>query len=351
MIRGWYSTEHKLNTSKQPERLRKIVESFPNVTVTVLGDLVADEFVFGEISRVSREAPVLILKHRERSVVPGGGANAVYNLADLGVNVLPVGVVGVDEPGRLLVQRFRQKHIPVTGVLKVKGYTTVTKTRILAGMTHTARQQVVRVDREPEAQPDQRTVRELVLAAREFVRASDALLISDYGYGAATPQVYEMLGKVDGMPVTLDSRYRMLEYRNVSAATPNEPEVEEALGVKIGHDREKLVWAANELLKRMKLESIVITRGRDGMMALARRRKPVDIPIHGSDQVADVTGAGDTVIATFTAALAAGASTDEAATLANYAGGIVVMKRGTATVSQRELLNAIGQEQAGKQQK
>src|SRR6202042_2242549 len=127
---------------KDVERLRRIIEAFPKVTITVLGDLVADEFVFGEISRVSREAPVLILKHRERTVVPGGAANAVNNLADLGVNVLPVGVVGDDEPGRMLLKYFRHKHIAVSGVLKEKSYTTVTKTRILAGMTHTARQQV-----------------------------------------------------------------------------------------------------------------------------------------------------------------------------------------------------------------
>ena len=136
--------------SKQTERLRRIVESFPKITVTVTGDMVADEFIFGEISRVSREAPVLILRHRERTVVPGGGANAVNNLADLGVNVLPVGLVGDDEPGRLLLRGFRHKRIPVSGVLKDKSYSTITKTRILAGMTHTWRQQVVRVDREPE---------------------------------------------------------------------------------------------------------------------------------------------------------------------------------------------------------
>src|SRR5277367_5446420 len=156
--------------SKETERLKKIVESFPRVTVTVVGDLVADEFIFGEISRVSREAPVLILKHRERTVVPGGGANAINNLADLGVNVLPVGVVGDDEAGRLLLKAFRHKHIPVSGVLKDKSYTTVTKTRILAGMTHTSRQQVVRVDREPQEAPNAHLTRELYLAAREYAR-------------------------------------------------------------------------------------------------------------------------------------------------------------------------------------
>src|SRR5690242_18766333 len=136
------------------DRLTKIVEAFPKLTSTVLGDLVADEFVFGEISRVSREAPVLILKHRDRTVVPGGGANAVYNLADLGVNVLPVGIVGTDETGKLLLKRFRQKRIPTSALIREKGFATVTKTRILAGMTHSARQQVVRVDREPESEPN-----------------------------------------------------------------------------------------------------------------------------------------------------------------------------------------------------
>jgi rfaE bifunctional protein kinase chain/domain len=329
---------------RETERLRKIVESFAKITVTVVGDLVADEFVFGEISRVSREAPVLILKHRERTVVPGGGANAINNLADLEVNVLPVGVVGDDEVGRLLLKAFRHKRIPLSGVLKDKSYTTVTKTRILAGMAHTARQQVVRVDREPETAPNHHLRRELVLAAREYARASDALLISDYGYGAASPAILNAIrerGRLDGIPVILDSRYRMLEYSGAIAATPNEPEVEAALGLRIGNDWSRLCSAGEQVMSRMKLRSLVITRGRDGMAAFAGKHKPVDIPIFGSDQVADVTGAGDTVIATFAAAFAAGASTEEAAHLANYAGGIVVMKRGTATVSRQELLDAL----------
>ena len=329
---------------KEADRLRKIVETFPNITVTVLGDLVADEFVFGEISRVSREAPVLILKHRERTVVPGGAANAANNLADLGVNVLPVGIVGEDEPGRMLLKHFRHKRIPVSGVLKDKSYTTVTKTRILAGMAHTSRQQVVRVDREPLQAPTTHLTRELYLAARNYAHASDALLVSDYGYGAATPAIVTALrekGKLGTTPVVLDSRYRLLQYSGATAATPNEPEVEEALGIRIGQDWNKVVSAGEQVMARMKLQSLLITRGRDGMVAFDHEHKPVDIPIVGSDQVADVTGAGDTVIAAFTAALAAGATTEEAAQLANYAGGIVVMKRGTATVSREELLHAI----------
>src|SRR5450631_1305587 len=331
---------------KEADRLKKIVEAFPNLTVTVLGDLVADEFVFGEISRVSREAPVLILKHRERTVVPGGAANAANNLADLGVNVLPVGIVGDDEPGRMLLKYFRHKRIAVSGVLKDKTYTTVTKTRILAGMTHTSRQQVVRVDREPQEAPNAHLTRELYLAARNYAHASDALLVSDYGYGAATPAIVATLqqkGKLGSVPIVVDSRYRLMQYSGVTAATPNEPEVEEALGIQIGQDWSRLRQAGEQIVERMKLQSLIITRGRDGMVAFSGRHKPVDIPIFGSDQVVDVTGAGDTVIATFTAALAAGADTASAARLANFAGGIVVMKRGTATVSNQELLAAIDQ--------
>jgi D-glycero-beta-D-manno-heptose-7-phosphate kinase len=331
---------------KETDRLRKIVEAFPQATVTVLGDLVADEFVYGEISRVSREAPVLILKHKERITLPGGGANAIYNLAELGVNVLPVGVVGEDEAGKLLLQQFKKKRIPVTGILRDKNYATVTKTRVLAGMPHTWRQQVVRIDREPSGEMSRHLTRELILAAREYAKASDALLVSDYGYGTATPLILDAVRQKtrrNDMPITLDSRYRLLEFSGITAATPNEAEVEQALQTLVGQDWGKLVNAGEEVLRRLKLESLVITRGRDGMVAFTRRHGPVDIPSYGSDEVTDVTGAGDTVIATFTAALATGASTEEAAQLANYAGGIVVMKRGTATVSRNELLHALDQ--------
>jgi rfaE bifunctional protein kinase chain/domain len=334
--------------NKQPrdaERWKKIVRSFHELSVTVLADLVADEFVFGEIARVSREAPVLILKHRERTVVPGGGGNAIMNLASLGVNVLPVGVVGDDEAGCLLIEHFKQNKISTSGIQRLKGHTTTTKTRILAGMSHTSRQQVVRVDREPEPLDELHPVLlNLVNAAREYAQASDALLISDYGYGAATPRLLAFIksnGCLQNKPITLDSRYRILEYEGATAATPNEPEVEEALHIKIGHNDEALFRAGERLRKELALESLVVTRGRDGMVAFEKDAEPVTIPIYGSDQVVDVTGAGDTVIATFTAALAAGADTPTAARLANLAGGIVVMKRGTATVSAKELAAAV----------
>ncbi len=329
---------------KPAEKLARIVEDFSKVTITVLGDLVADEFIYGEIARVSREAPVLILRHRDRTIVPGGAGNAIYNLADLGVNVLPVGVIGDDEPGRLLLRAFRQKRVSVSGIRRVKGRNTVTKTRILAGTTHSPRQQVVRVDHEPESPLDHAATQELIFQTRGYVRASDALLISDYGYGSATPEIFNSIrarASLDGIPITLDSRYRTLAFTGVTAATPNEAELEEVLRIKIGTDNARLLDAGKAILQRMRLQSLLVTRGRDGMVVFQRAQKPVAIPIHGSDEVADVTGAGDTVIATYTAALATGADPESAARLANYAGGIVVMKRGTATVSKDELLRAV----------
>lgn len=329
----------------EPQKLRRIVESFSNLSVLVMADLIADEFIYGEIARVSREAPVLILKHRDRMLIPGGGANAVMNLAALGVTALPVGLVGDDEAGRALLQVFRKSKISVSGISKLKGHITTTKTRVLAYTAHSSRQQVVRIDREGATLKDTHpALLELVASAREYARAADAVLLSDYGYGAVSPRLFNFVrakGALGESPVTLDSRYRMLDYEGVTAATPNESEVEESLHIRIGEDREKLFEVGAALLKQMKLESLVITRGGDGMVAFEKRKAPVVIPIYGSNQVVDVTGAGDTVIATFTAALAAGADASAAAKLANYAGGIVVMKRGTATVSQAELLAAL----------
>ena len=327
------------------QKLRRIVESFSNVSVLVMADLIADEFISGEIARVSREAPVLILKHRGRTLIPGGGANAVMNLAALGVTALPVGLVGDDEFGRALIQTFRKNKISVSGISKIKGHVTTTKTRVLAYSSHSSRQQVVRIDREGEPLPDTHpALVELVASAREYAPAADAVLLSDYGYGAVSPRLFNFVrakGALGDTPITLDSRYRMLDYEGITAATPNESEVEEALRFKIGNDRAKLFEAGASLIRQMKLESLVITRGGDGMVAFEKKIDPLEIPIYGNSQVVDVTGAGDTVIATFTAALAAGADTASAARLANYAGGIVVMKRGTATVSRDELLAAI----------
>lgn len=322
------------------QRYLELLDLFPARTVMVVGDLVADEFVFGEISRVSREAPVLILKHRQTQVLPGGGANAAYNLAELGARVIPVGVVGDDPGGRALLERFRDRGMDTRNISVAPEWPTVTKRRILAGTVHGPRQQALRIDYEPPAPVSEARRAAIERRALRLARRVDAVLISDYGYGAASPKLADALRAVR-KPVTLDSRYDLLKYSGLTAATPNEPEVEEAFHIRIGTDKRKLQEAARALLRKLRLQALLVTRGRDGMALFEPGRRPVYIPIWGSDQVTDVTGAGDTVIAAFTLALAAGASFEQAARLANFAGGIVVMKRGTATVTREELRRAV----------
>ena len=328
-------------------RLVDLIDAFSRQTIVVFGDLVADEFVFGEISRVSREAPVLILRHRETQRVPGGGANAANNLADLGAKVLPVGVVGDDDAGQALVDTFRKKHVRTSGIIRVRGWTTPRKTRYLAGFAHTARQQVLRVDHEPQLGALPARVRAALLKkARGFARRASATLVSDYGFGSASPAAVRALR---GKLVLLDSRFALLDYKGtgVTAATPNEPEMEALHHARIGTDLKRLEALGSRTLRAMKLQALLVTRGKDGMALFMRGRQPVHIPVYGTDQALDVTGAGDTVIATFTLVLAAGGTFTEAAHLANYAGGIVVMKRGTATVTREELVRAIQADLSG----
>jgi len=327
-----------------PARLEALVSAFRGRRLLVLADFVADEFVFGRVQRVSREAPVLILEYDGIDLRPGGGANAVSNIHSLGGAPLPLGVLGRDEPGRRLRALLRGRGVPTARIITDPHYATPVKTRILAGGVHSTKQQMVRIDRAtrlPIASPAPLSV---ARALRSWRGPLDGVLVSDYGFGLVTPELVRMavaFARRRRIPVTVDSRYGLLAFRGMTAVTPNEPEVEAALGIRIGHDRRRLEQAGRTLLKRLGAKAVLITRGSDGMALFEAGRAPLHIPIHGTDEVADVTGAGDTVIATFTLALAAGASPAEASLLANYAGGIVVMKRGTATVAAEELRQAV----------
>ncbi len=330
-------------------RLIELAESFPRQRILVLADLVADEFVSGEITRVSREAPVLILRHSETRMAPGGGANAANNLADLGAQVLLLGAVGDDAAGHALLDYFREKNVPVSGLQVLRGWTTPAKTRYLAGFSHTARQQVLRVDREPHTAFPSAARQRLARRARQLARRAGAVLASDYGFGAVTPALVRSLRLGAKPPITLDSRYSLLDYRSagITAATPNEPELEALYHARIGADRGALERLGRRALRHLALRALLVTRGKDGMALFEPGRPVEEIPVFGAPEAVDVTGAGDTVIATFTLAISAGASFVEAARLANYAGGIVVMKRGTATVTQTELLAALRGEITG----
>ena len=324
---------------REAVRLRELTSAFRGRRVVVFGDLIADLYVYGRVARVSREAPVLILEYDATQILPGGAGNAANNVASLGATATLVSLVGRDDAGRKVLGALPAK-VNSKLVMRPGGYDTPVKQRILAGGIHSAKQQVVRIDNVSAPVTDkQRAIVERAL--RKAVKGADAVLVSDYGSGLVTPAFVASLAKRIRIPILVDSRYALMDYRGLTACTPNESEVEGAMGVTIDDRLPVLERAGRALLKRTRMKAVLVTRGSRGMALFEPGKKTVHIPIFGSDQIADVTGAGDTVMATMTLALAAGGTFEEAARLANYAGGLVVMKRGTATVSAAELRRAI----------
>jgi rfaE bifunctional protein kinase chain/domain len=332
------------------DRFLELIDRFGKPRVVVFGDLIADEFVYGRVARVSREAPVLILEYDSTEMLPGGAGNAAHNAAALGGHVTVVGLAGRDDAGRRMVASL-PRNVSRDGLVRPDGYQTPVKTRILAGGIHSAKQQVVRIDRriDPVTERQRGAVER---ALRTAIRRADALLVSDYGSGLVSPRFVASLARdirrsSRPVPILIDSRYALTRYSRLTACTPNESEVEQVLGFRINDNARLLERAGRTLLEKTRMNAVLITRGSRGMALFEPEAPTVHIPIFGSDQIADVTGAGDTVMATMTLALAAGASFEEAARLANYAGGLVVMKRGTATVSPDELRRAVESDEPG----
>ena len=324
--------------------MRAVIDGFGARTVVVVGDLITDEYLFGKPARISREAPVLILRFSEREVLLGGAANAAHNIHALGARVVPLGVVGRDGAGDELVALFHAAGIPTDGIVTEAGRATPMKTRIMAGGYQSTRQQVVRLDREPAGELMPITEDALLSRLTALASRADAILLSDYGYGTVTPRVFDRvkaLARRSGAVVSVDSRYQLPRFSGVTAATPNEAELEQLTGM-AADDERGIEKAGRQLLERLDARMLLVTRGSQGMALLERDGATTFIPIHGTDEIADVTGAGDTVISAFTLALACRASPTEAASLANVAGGLVVMKRGTVAVSRAELRQALG---------
>lgn len=331
------------------ENLLDRLRAFAGKRVLILADLVADRFVTGIPKRISREAPVLILRETGALLCPGGGANAAANVAALGGVPLLVGVVGEDASGRGLLEALAERRISTAGIATLPGWVTPTKSRILAGFPSGSRQQVVRLDREPAGELPEAAEAAIDERLAQFSGQAAVAVISDYGYGAAHPKRVPRLRRClldpDSDRIVADSRFRLLAFRDLQAATPNLEEAEGASGRDLTSNRQALEQGGRELRKRLGLEFLVITRGSQGMSVFFEGRE-CHIPVSGTDQVADVTGAGDTVIGTLALALAAGADPVEAALLANYAGGVVVMKAGTATLEPSELAEAIERDSA-----
>lgn len=296
---------------------------------------------FGKPFKLSREAPVVVIRHEGEMVVPGGAGNAVNNLASIGANVFPVGILGNDRLGNNTLSHLKAKRVNLDAMVISNIVSTTSKTRIMAGDEHTSKQQVIRIDKVNEHAISSRLQENVYQNFKAVAEKVDAIIVSDYGYGVVSRKIAKELEAVaKNKIVVVDSRYQIMRYRGVTAVTPNESEAERATRIRI-QNNDDVERAAHRLQKRLDLTSVLITRGNHGMALLEKKSDIQHIPIFGSDDVTDVTGAGDTVATVFTLALAAGARFYDAACLANYAAGIVVMKSGTAVVTKEELVEAV----------
>jgi rfaE bifunctional protein kinase chain/domain len=323
------------------ERFLELIDSYRDTRVVLFGDLVLDRFILGTPKRISREAPVIILRQEDQRDIPGGGANALANLAALGVQVTAVAAVGDDESGAALRAALESRGIDTSRIVTVADYRTPTKVRLLGGGSSSLKHQVARYDIEDELPGDGTWRRQMLEHLASAVDSSTGIAVSDYGYGCVRPEDLRLLP--DDPPrrwSCLDSRYRISAFAGVDGATPNLQELEAHAGCQLNSD-DAVARAADELRQNLGARFVLATRGNRGMTLVEAGREPCHIPVHGTDEVADVTGAGDTVLAVLTASLAAGATPSESAWLANIAAGLVVMKLGTAVVTSDELRSAV----------
>lgn len=326
-----------------PNNLLELITGLQNSKVMIIGDMVADVYLEGKIARISREAPVLILEHAGETVVPGGAANAVHNAATLGGRVYAVGVVGNDSAGSELARILSEKGVITDGLIVDSSRPTITKTRVMAGGQATVRQQVVRIDREDKNPLGADIEAALLDYIAKHIAAMEAVVMSDYGSGTITPAVTAKVVaacREANIPCIVDSRYNIMAFTGVTVVKQNETEAAAAVGLKTLDDR-TLITAGEKIRDHLAAQAVLITRGPDGMTLFDAQGQITNIPVTNKSEVYDVTGAGDTVVAAMTLALAAGASYIDAARLANFAAGVVVRKPGTATTTPDELREAV----------
>jgi rfaE bifunctional protein kinase chain/domain len=320
------------------DRLFNLIDQFSEATVLVVGDLTLDEFLTGEVERVSREAPVLILRHEETKQVPGGGSNAIYNFAQLGATVKAVGLLGKDEQGQALQRIFETVGIDTSGIFWDGDRPTVTKTRISGHSRQSVTQQVVRVDRKSDTLPHPDLQQQLADYIRQYIDDVDAIVCSDYGDGTLTQPVID--AALEHPRTIVDSQKQIPRYQNAMLFTPNLPEAELAVGYSITN-ADRLSQAGRDLLQLTHAQYILITRGEQGMTLFGLDGTEEHIPAFNRTKVFDVTGAGDTVVAALTLGLSAGATVWEAAVLGNLAASLVVRQFGTTTTSPISMKTAL----------
>lgn len=318
-----------------------IIDKFKGQKVLVLGDFILDEYLYGETERISREAPVLILKYNKTTYLAGGGANPVMNIADLGAIAVPVSIVGTDEYSKILLQMLKEKGVDASYIVKTEKYSIPVKTRVMAGSVHTVKQQIVRIDRYNEGIMDKQIEAKLIENIKKAAANIDVILVSDYGSGMITDAVIKTVNVLakSGKKVVVDSRYGLKKFKYVATATPNETEAGPAVDFE-KYEEKNVEYIIKQLTTIMKAKGMIVTRGSRGMIVL-ENKKIIKVPPFGTDEIVDVSGAGDTVSSIISIALASGATLAAAAYLANIGGGLVVMKRGVATVTVNELKGAL----------
>ena len=319
--------------------LSRYINNFSNQTILVIGDIIADEFIVGKPERLSREAPVLILRHQEKNITPGGGANAANNVCSLGGKVKLSGIIGNDQSGKILKNVLNEKGIDTEGLIIDNQRPTSLKTRIQAGGGDIVKQQVVRIDKLDKSNINEDIENKLLSDLQDNMDLIDGILLSDYGNGLLTNSIKNDIIRIcreNNLFLAVDSRYDLMDYKGATIATPNLEEAGNALNKKLKNQKQ-VIAAGKELMEKLKLRYLLITQGPDGMTLFTKKEEPVHIPVANFSEVFDVTGAGDTVVSTFLLAFVSGADAVSAMRLANYAAGIVVRKNGVATVNPDEL--------------
>ncbi|GJQ57925.1 MAG: hypothetical protein D8M57_04140 [Candidatus Scalindua sp. AMX11] len=325
----------------EKESYNRLIENFPNINVAVIGDLVADEYVYGRQFKLSREAPVIVAKYENEEILPGGAGNIINNIVSLGAVAFPIGLVGNDQNGKSLLNYFAHRGIDTQGIFACNSRITITKTRFLVGDSHTTKRQVVRFDREPDTTMDNKTEQKVIDFIDNIEDKVDLWIISDYNYDIITPSITERIKELAKKKmVVADSRHRIKEFKGVTVITPNESEAEEATAMKI-ENQDHLYEVGAQLLREVNTKAVLITQGNQGMTLFTDDGRIEKVPAYGTNDVIDVTGAGDTVASVLSLSMASGATLVQAARLSNYGASVTVMKNGPATISKGELLKAI----------
>ena len=321
-----------------------VINQMQGKKILVIGDMVADVYLHGTISRISREAPVLVLEQAEEKIIAGGAANVVHNIATLGGAVWAVGLLGKDKAGTGLEEIFAEKSVHIEGLLTVENWSTITKTRIIAGGAATVSQQIVRIDKENNMAMSAAVEAKLMNSLADILKNVDGVVLSDYGSGTITGSIKKQIiynCKKRNIPCMVDSRYDLLSFAGVDYVKQNDAEASANVGFIIKNE-ESLLEAGAILLEKMQAKGVLITRGDKGMTLFESNGAVHNIPVSSRSEVFDVSGAGDTCVAAMILALSAGVEPALAAEISNIASGIAVRKLGTATVSAAELKNVIG---------